>query len=99
MSSAVELMLAHVENLRRQHDKNVADLEETKKLIQQQSTMSPKACSGTRHYRLQGCFIGHLQCVTDQRFFKNYSRSGGQRQQDEEFSAGIRVFHIIQMTF
>lgn len=46
MSRAVELMLAHVENLRRQHDKNVADLEEAKKLIQQQSVMSPRACSG-----------------------------------------------------
>lgn len=46
VSRAVELMLAHVENLRRQHDKNVSDLEEAKKLIQQQSILSPKACSG-----------------------------------------------------
>lgn len=46
MSRAVELMVAHVENLRRQHDKIVADLEEAKKLIQQQSIMSPRACSG-----------------------------------------------------
>lgn len=47
MSRAVELMLAHVENLRRQHDKNVSDLEEAKKLIQQQSILSPRACSGS----------------------------------------------------
>lgn len=46
VSRAVELMLAHVENLRRQHHKNVADLEEAKKLIQQQSLASPGACSG-----------------------------------------------------
>lgn len=46
MSRAVQLMVAHVENLRRQHDKNLADLEEAKKLIQQQSTVSPRACSG-----------------------------------------------------
>ncbi|XP_056897109.1 inositol 1,4,5-triphosphate receptor associated 2 [Takifugu flavidus] len=45
VSRAVELMLAHVENLRRQHDKNVSDLEEAKKLIQQQSILSPRACS------------------------------------------------------
>lgn len=46
MSRAVELMVAHVENLKRQHDKNAADLEEAKRLIQQQSMASSRACSG-----------------------------------------------------
>ncbi|KAK2851337.1 hypothetical protein Q5P01_007613 [Channa striata] len=36
VSRAVELMVAHVENLRRRHDRHVAALEEAKKLIQQQ---------------------------------------------------------------
>ncbi|KAK2897701.1 hypothetical protein Q8A73_014081 [Channa argus] len=36
VSRAVELMLAHVENLRRRHDRTIAALEEAKKLIQQQ---------------------------------------------------------------
>lgn len=36
MSHEVELMVAHVENLRRQHERNVAELEEAKKTIQQQ---------------------------------------------------------------
>ncbi|XP_062314647.1 inositol 1,4,5-triphosphate receptor associated 1 isoform X2 [Osmerus eperlanus] len=34
VSRAVELMVAHVENLRRRHDRDMAELEETKKLIQ-----------------------------------------------------------------
>ncbi|XP_034552755.1 lymphoid-restricted membrane protein [Notolabrus celidotus] len=38
VSRAVELMVAHVENLRRQHDKNVVELEEAKKTIQQQTS-------------------------------------------------------------
>ena len=46
MSRAVELMVAHVEHLRRQNHKSVADLEEAKKLSQQQSVVSPRACSG-----------------------------------------------------
>uniref|UniRef100_H3C811 Lymphoid restricted membrane protein n=1 Tax=Tetraodon nigroviridis TaxID=99883 RepID=H3C811_TETNG len=58
VSRAVELMLAHVENLRRQQEKNLADLEEARKLIQQQSVTSPRACSGGRH-RLQGCVSAH----------------------------------------
>ncbi|XP_029291972.1 uncharacterized protein LOC115011133 [Cottoperca gobio] len=37
VSRAVELMVAHVENLRRRHDRSVADLEEAKKTIQQQN--------------------------------------------------------------
>lgn len=36
MSRAVELMVAHVESLKRRHDKNVTELEETKKIVQQQ---------------------------------------------------------------
>ncbi|XP_031138639.1 inositol 1,4,5-triphosphate receptor associated 2 [Sander lucioperca] len=36
VSHEVELMVAHVENLRRQHERNVAELEEAKKTIQQQ---------------------------------------------------------------
>lgn len=46
VSRAVELMVAHMENLKRQHDKNAADLEEAKRLIQQQSMASSRACSG-----------------------------------------------------
>nr|XP_046252834.1 inositol 1,4,5-triphosphate receptor associated 2 isoform X2 [Scatophagus argus] len=38
VSRAVELMVAHVENLRRRHDRNVAELEEAKKVIQQQNS-------------------------------------------------------------
>ncbi|XP_060913627.1 inositol 1,4,5-triphosphate receptor associated 2 isoform X2 [Labrus mixtus] len=38
VSRAVEHMVAHVENLRRQHDRNVAELEEAKKTIQQQNS-------------------------------------------------------------
>ncbi|KAM6981973.1 uncharacterized protein LKV04_012664 [Tautogolabrus adspersus] len=38
VSRAVELMVAHVENLRKQHDRNVAELEEAKKTIQQQNS-------------------------------------------------------------
>ncbi|XP_071332181.1 inositol 1,4,5-triphosphate receptor associated 2 [Trachinotus anak] len=37
VSRAVELMVAHVENLRRRHDRNVAELEEAKKMVQQQN--------------------------------------------------------------
>ncbi|XP_061590965.1 inositol 1,4,5-triphosphate receptor associated 2 isoform X2 [Cololabis saira] len=36
VSRAVELMVAHVESLKRRSDKNVVELEETKKIIQQQ---------------------------------------------------------------
>ncbi|XP_013875142.1 lymphoid-restricted membrane protein isoform X3 [Austrofundulus limnaeus] len=36
VSRTVELMVAHVESLRRRHDRNVAELEETKRLLQQQ---------------------------------------------------------------
>ncbi|XP_075951363.1 uncharacterized protein LOC142953916 [Anarhichas minor] len=44
VSRAVELMVAHVENLRRHHDRNVAELEEAKKTIQQQnSSTDPRA--------------------------------------------------------
>ncbi|CAB1442913.1 unnamed protein product [Pleuronectes platessa] len=38
VSRAVELMVAHVENLRRRHDRNAAEMEETKKMIQQQNS-------------------------------------------------------------
>ncbi|XP_069382017.1 inositol 1,4,5-triphosphate receptor associated 2 isoform X2 [Paralichthys olivaceus] len=38
VSRAVELMVAHVENLRRRHDRNTAELEEAKKMIQQQNS-------------------------------------------------------------
>lgn len=31
MSRAVELMVAHVENLRRRHDRNVTEMEDSKK--------------------------------------------------------------------
>ncbi|XP_031701703.1 lymphoid-restricted membrane protein [Anarrhichthys ocellatus] len=47
VSRAVELMVAHVENLRRHHDRNVAELEEAKKTIQQQnSSTDPRASPG-----------------------------------------------------
>ncbi|KAM9752838.1 uncharacterized protein ACNS7B_009173 [Menidia menidia] len=36
VSRAVELMVAHVEGLRRRHDRNVAELEDIKKMVQQQ---------------------------------------------------------------
>ncbi|XP_032362931.1 lymphoid-restricted membrane protein [Etheostoma spectabile] len=38
VSHEVELMVAHVENLRRQHERNLAELEEAKKTIQQQNS-------------------------------------------------------------
>ncbi len=37
MSRAVELMVAHVENLRRRHHRNMAELEEAKKAVQEQN--------------------------------------------------------------
>lgn len=50
VSRAVELMVAYVENLKRRHDRNVAALEEAKKLIQQQESCSniagPRASPG-----------------------------------------------------
>ncbi|XP_037832778.1 inositol 1,4,5-triphosphate receptor associated 2 [Kryptolebias marmoratus] len=36
VSRTVELMVAHVESLRRRHDRNAAELEETKRMLQQQ---------------------------------------------------------------
>ncbi|XP_070825187.1 inositol 1,4,5-triphosphate receptor associated 2 [Chaetodon trifascialis] len=38
VSRAVELMVAHVENLTRRHDRNMAELEEAKKVIQQHNS-------------------------------------------------------------
>ncbi|XP_008294990.1 lymphoid-restricted membrane protein [Stegastes partitus] len=38
VSRAVELMVAHVESLRRRHDRNAAELEEAKKMVQQQNS-------------------------------------------------------------
>ncbi|XP_034445625.1 lymphoid-restricted membrane protein [Hippoglossus hippoglossus] len=38
VSRAVELMVAHVENLRKRQDRNAAELEEAKKMIQQQNS-------------------------------------------------------------
>ncbi|XP_023283196.1 lymphoid-restricted membrane protein-like [Seriola lalandi dorsalis] len=43
VSRAVELMVAHVENLRRRQDRNVAELEEAKKTLQQQNISDPRA--------------------------------------------------------
>ncbi|MEQ2262262.1 hypothetical protein XENORESO_003530 [Xenotaenia resolanae] len=40
VSRAVELMVAHVENLRRRHDRNLAELEEAKKMLQQQQQLN-----------------------------------------------------------
>lgn len=42
MSRAVDLMVAHVENLRRRHDRSAAELEEARRVIQQQNS-----CRGT----------------------------------------------------
>lgn len=42
MSRAVELMVTHVENLKRRHDRNTVELEEARKVIQQQNS-----CRGT----------------------------------------------------
>lgn len=67
MSRAVELMVAHVENVRKQHDRNMAELEEAKKVIQQQnssrSVIDPRASPG-----LSRCFVlvcSHVQYLTD----------------------------------
>lgn len=67
MSRAVELMVAHVENVRKQHDRNMAELEEAKKAIQQQnsnrSVIDPRASPG-----LSRCFVwvcSHVQYLTD----------------------------------
>lgn len=50
MSRAVELMVAHTENLRRRYDRNAAELEEAKRVIQQQnscrSIIDPRASPG-----------------------------------------------------
>lgn len=46
MSRAVELMVAHVENLKRRHDRNAAALEEAKKLLLQQESADPRASPG-----------------------------------------------------
>lgn len=50
MSRAVELMVAHVENIRRRHDRNAAELEEARKVIQQQNSCrgagDPRASPG-----------------------------------------------------
>ncbi|XP_026187414.1 lymphoid-restricted membrane protein [Mastacembelus armatus] len=48
VSRAVELMVAHVDNLRRRHDRHVAALDEAKKIIQQQNswTMDPRVSPG-----------------------------------------------------
>ncbi|KAF1390556.1 hypothetical protein PFLUV_G00059270 [Perca fluviatilis] len=43
VSHEVELMVAHVENLRRQHERNVLELEEAKKTIQQQKSIDQRA--------------------------------------------------------
>uniref|UniRef100_A0A146ZZT8 Lymphoid-restricted membrane protein maternal long form n=1 Tax=Fundulus heteroclitus TaxID=8078 RepID=A0A146ZZT8_FUNHE len=40
VSRAVELMVAHVESLRRRHDRNLAELEEAKKTLQEQQQLS-----------------------------------------------------------
>ncbi|GLD46002.1 inositol 1,4,5-triphosphate receptor associated 2 isoform X1 [Lates japonicus] len=45
VSRAVELMVAHVENLRRRHDRNTVELEEARKAIQQQNMIDPRASS------------------------------------------------------
>lgn len=42
VSRAVDLMVAHVENLRRRHDRSAAELEEARRVIQQQNS-----CRGT----------------------------------------------------
>lgn len=50
MSRAVGLLVAHVENLRRQHDRNMLELEDAKKTIQLQnscrSAVNPNASPG-----------------------------------------------------
>lgn len=46
MSRAVELMVAHVESLRRRHDRNLAELEEAENNLQQQQQ---KLLNSSRH--------------------------------------------------
>lgn len=67
VSRAVELMVAHVENLRRRHDRNAAELEEAKRVIQQQnscrSTIDTRASPGL-WCCLSCCFVlvcSHVQ--------------------------------------
>ncbi|KAM7404647.1 hypothetical protein PAMP_011977 [Pampus punctatissimus] len=43
VSRAVELMVAHVENLKRRHDRNIAELEETKKMNPCKNIMDRRA--------------------------------------------------------
>lgn len=54
MSRAVELMIAHVENVTRRRDRHLAELEEAKKMTQQQNSsrniIDPRASPGSLLY-------------------------------------------------
>lgn len=60
MSRAVELMVAHVERLRKQYDRNLAELEEARRMMMQQQQGScrnitdPRASTG---FCISGVFL------------------------------------------
>lgn len=61
MSRAVELMVAHVERLRRRYDRNLAELEEARRMMMQQQQQSscrnitdPRASTG---FCISGLFL------------------------------------------
>lgn len=44
MSRAVELMVAHVEHLRKRYDRNLAELEEARRMMMQQQQQQQSSC-------------------------------------------------------
>lgn len=61
MSRAVELMVAHVERLRKRYDRNLAELEEARRMMMQQQQQSscrnitdPRASTG---FCISGVFL------------------------------------------
>lgn len=61
MSRAVELMVAHVEHLRKRYDRNLAELEEARRMMMQQQQQSscrnitdPRASTG---FCISGVFL------------------------------------------
>lgn len=59
MSRAVELMVAHVEHLRKRYDRNLAELEEARRMMMQQQSScrnitDPRASTG---FCISGVFL------------------------------------------
>lgn len=92
VSRAVELMVAHVENLRKQHDRNLAELEEARRVIQLQnscrSTGDPRASPGW--LKLLAKIKGNIRVSVSSHHAVGFlpRRSRRQRQQTEKLSAG-----------